>query len=67
MSFPKRPHASIGVLMENAAFADRPASELARILRHLATRIERDGIEEADLRDRNGNVVGFFKIDGGAS
>lgn len=67
MSFPKRPHASIGILMESAAFADRPATEVARILRHLATRIAREGIEEADLRDHNGNVVGFFKIDGGAS
>lgn len=52
---------TITVHMDNAAFADVPASELARILRNLATEIE-DGCTEKPLRDFNGNRVGEFKI-----
>ena len=44
---------------ENAAFDETPASELARILRDLAKRIEQDGPESYTvLRDRNGNKAG---------
>ena len=48
----------------NAAFADEPATECARILRELADRFEaggpdcHDGIAE-NIRDYNGNTVGY--------
>lgn len=46
----------------NVAFDDGPASEIARILRDLAGRVERDGVPERGdfwiLRDANGNRVG---------
>lgn len=47
----------------NAAFDDAPASEIARILRDLADKLERDGVpmdgrENWRLRDVNGNTVG---------
>lgn len=48
--------------MDNAAFTDSPASELARILRDLARRIEDFGDTERRLMDTNGNHVGDFKI-----
>lgn len=47
----------------NAAFDDAPASEIARILRDAADRIERDGegaFGPAPLFDANGNKVGRF-------
>ena len=55
--------ATIQIQMDNAAFTDAPASELARILRELAERIENDGQDECPLRDFNGNKVGQFKIE----
>lgn len=44
----------------NDAFADDAASEVARILRVLAQRIEQEGLhsEPMRLRDVNGNTVG---------
>ena len=44
----------------NDAFADDAASEVARILRVLAERIEQEGLhnEPVRLRDINGNTVG---------
>lgn len=53
--------ATITIQMDNAAFADEPATELARILRNLAERIE-EGSTESRLRDINGNHVGQFTI-----
>lgn len=47
---------------DNAAFADEPATELARILRRLAERIERDPASYIVLRDVNGNRVGECQI-----
>lgn len=48
----------------NAAFSDEPASEIARILRELADRIESGmATDETPLRDINGNRVGFCRID----
>jgi len=47
---------------ENAAFDDTPATELARILRALATKIERDPQPYTVLRDINGNRVGECTI-----
>ncbi len=47
---------------DNAAFADQPATELARILRALAKHIERDPARYIVLRDVNGNKVGECSI-----
>lgn len=43
---------------ENTAFDDKPASEIARILRAYADQLERTGEPSALLRDINGNTVG---------
>lgn len=47
---------------ENAAFEDAPASEIARILRKLADKLECDGCPDEDdifrLFDINGNRCG---------
>lgn len=53
--------AKITVRMDNAAFGDTPASELARILRDLAKHIE-NGDTDRRLMDSNGNRVGAFEI-----
>ena len=49
----------------NAAFDDAPASEIARILRHLADRLENEGAPRRGnaftLRDYNGNRVGWAR------
>lgn len=50
----------------NAAFTEGPATEVARILRDLAGRIERDGDFPARLRDINGNTVGHLTVKRGA-
>lgn len=50
---------------ENAAFDDEPATELARILRDLAKRIEHDPAPYIVLRDINGNKVGECTISEG--
>ena len=47
---------------DNAAFADQPATELARILRALAEKIETDPARFHVLRDSNGNKVGECQI-----
>ena len=47
----------------NAAFDDYPASEVARILRKLATDFEDLGMpHEQTMRDTNGNIVGGIII-----
>ena len=46
----------------NAAFDDAPATEIGRILRELADRIERDGIPPDYLYDVNGNRVGRVDV-----
>jgi hypothetical protein len=50
------------IATENAAFSESPASELARILRKLADRIESDPAPYIVLRDVNGNMVGECQI-----
>lgn len=46
---------------DNAAFEDMgKATEIGRILRDLAGRIESEGIDTATLKDINGNTVGNF-------
>lgn len=54
--------ATIQIQMDNAAFDDEPATELARILRKLAEKIEQ-GSDRENLRDHNGNRVGEFLIE----
>lgn len=47
---------------DNAAFDNQPATELARILRALAKKIETDPARYHVLRDINGNKVGECTI-----
>ncbi len=44
---------------ENAAFAEDGSSEVARILRDVASRLDR-GETDGRVRDANGNTVGDF-------
>lgn len=53
--------ASITIKMDNAAF-EQPATELGRILRELAEKIEQTDTDQENLRDINGNRVGYFQI-----
>lgn len=50
----------LAVSMGNAAFADEPSVEVARILREASAKI-RDGEEVFSLRDANGNLVGKYE------
>ncbi|WP_130537729.1 hypothetical protein [Thiomicrorhabdus indica] len=45
----------------NAAFELDEKAELSRILRELADKVEQ-GFEEINLRDFNGNKVGFAEL-----
>ena len=55
--------AVITIRMDSAAFHEAPGSELCRILRLLARRIETDAPTSLILRDSNGNHVGVFSLD----
>lgn len=56
---------TIKINMDNAAFEDYGiATELSAILEGLLQTI-RDGGDECNLYDTNGNKVGLFKITGG--
>lgn len=47
---------------DNAAFDDEGmATEIGRILRDLAGRIESEGIDHLTLKDINGNSIGVFE------
>lgn len=46
-----------------AAFEAEPATELARLLREAAERVEA-GDAEGRIRDANGNTVGAFCVEG---
>lgn len=48
----------------NAAFEDEPSTEIARILREVAKRIEDGDFPEGNtpVRDINGNKCGFFSL-----
>lgn len=50
---------------DNAAFGDRPALELSRILREISEYLTRwetfPGVEH--VRDINGNAVGYWTLD----
>ena len=59
----------IQIKTENAAFADNPAHEVARILRRVAVVLEEaedcgdaQGCNGMGLRDINGNTVGTLEI-----
>ena len=69
MFYPRR--VGVSISCRNAAFEEGCAEEVVRILRDLAERIERDGIdttqpprqgERYSLRDSNGNAVGQCHI-----
>ena len=48
--------------VENAAFDNNMAMEIARILRDLVFRIAYGGSPECNLRDVNGNIVGSARF-----
>lgn len=48
--------------VENAAFDDGMATEIARILHDLADRIAYGGTPECKLCDVNGNIVGSARF-----
>jgi predicted GNAT family acetyltransferase len=54
-------HFSIEICTDSAAFADSPASELARILREVAADIENCYWPET-LRDANGDACGTVTV-----
>lgn len=43
----------------NAAFADDPDGEPARILREIAKKLA-DGARDGNIRDANGNTIGWW-------
>ena len=47
---------------DNAAFDDGATDETARILRYIASRIER-GSHSGPIRDANGNAIGRYELD----
>ena len=46
----------------DAAFDGAPATEVVRILREVAVRIEEDGELDGTVRDLNGNTVGHYVL-----
>lgn len=59
---------SFKIKTDNAAFdgTDALRGEVASILRQLAARIEVEESRIGDIRDSNGNTVGFFGFTGRA-
>jgi hypothetical protein len=55
----------IEIKMDGAAFEELPGSEVARILRQWADRLDNcDFMSGKDnLRDINGNICGFVKVE----
>ena len=56
---------ALTIQMDNDAFDENSRTELARILRNVATKLEHEGeVEEGgwSLRDINGNTVGEFSF-----
>lgn len=47
--------------MDNAAFEDRAATELARILENIARKVKR-GDDAGKIMDVNGNSVGSWEV-----
>ena len=50
------------VSMDDAAMADAPCSEIARILREAATRADRGEIAYGPIMDINGNSIGGAQV-----
>lgn len=48
---------------DNAAFEDRPATEISRILRRIAADYAHDGTTAPTIKYLNGNTVGFVRED----
>lgn len=53
---------TITIETENDAFADQPATEVARILQDLAKVFHRGGLPGERLRDSNGNTCGTVTL-----
>jgi hypothetical protein len=51
----------VNIDMDNAAFADCPATEAARILRRIAKKME-EGEDGGKVMDVNGNSVGNWEV-----
>jgi len=51
-------HMIVNIEMDNADFDEAPQSELARIFRDLAERMEDGILGVTFIRDRNGNRIG---------
>ena len=47
---------------DNAAFEDDPTCEVARLLRAVARRVEKDGENAGGLADSNGNPCGNYQF-----
>lgn len=47
---------------DNAAFSEIPEIEIHRILTALADSIDEKGIQEQQLRNFNGNIVGKMEV-----
>ena len=45
---------------DNSAFDEQPATEIARILREVAKRVEENGDGDGKIFDANGNAIGRF-------
>jgi hypothetical protein len=54
------PGIKIKIATDNAAFEEDPETEVARILRELASRLEA-GDHPSSIRDLNGNKVGTIE------
>lgn len=56
----------IDLNLDNAAFAENPGEEVARILRAYIERMEIDprieSMDDRGLKDFNGNTVGFARV-----
>lgn len=55
---------NLTINIDNAAFDEEPALEVARILAVLADRIINSGYLNTNLLDINGNVVGKAGVEG---
>ncbi len=55
---------ALKINMDNAAFEDRPAGELAKCLNAVTERICLSGgdLTEGKIKDSNGNTVGSWQI-----
>lgn len=62
----KKSYFSLQFETGNSAFDDAPASEIARILREIASRVEDQGVGDGNVIDGNGNSVGRFYSRGNA-